>query len=148
MIPERVELLLTQKRIGYLCTAGKNNQPHLIPIFNIYDPESNNIYFQTKKRTKKVRDIRANPKVSLTIDIRDPINPFNNEGVMVQGEAEILEVDFETALPEEMGMALGILKEKFVDVVIKGKPSDKVMVRIKVQKIVHWRGPRFQSIKM
>ena len=148
MIPERVELLLTQKRIGYLCTAGVNNQPHLTPIFNIYDPESNNVYFQTNRKTKKIRDIKANPLVSLTVDIRDPINPFNNEGVMVQGEAEILEVDFETALPDEMGLALGIIKQKFVDIMSKGEPSDKVVVKINVDKMVHWRGPTFQSMKL
>jgi nitroimidazol reductase NimA-like FMN-containing flavoprotein (pyridoxamine 5'-phosphate oxidase superfamily) len=148
MIPERALMLLTQKRIGYLCTAGVNNQPHITPIFSIYDPESNNIYFQTKKRTKKVRDIMANPRVSITVDIRDPLNPFNNEGVMVQGKAEILEVDFEDALPREMGMAIGIIKEKFVDVVTKGSPGDKVVVRINIQKMVHWRGPRFQSVEI
>lgn len=90
----------------------------------------------------------ANPKVSLTVDIRDPVNPFKNEGVMIQGTAEILDIDFETALPREMGMAISIIKKKFVDIMSKGNPSEKVVVKINVKKMVHWRGPRFRSVDM
>lgn len=144
---ERIHLLLAQRRIGYLCTAGPKNRPHITPIFVIFDPKMNRIYFQTNRATKKVRDIKGNPKVSLTVDFRDPINPFKNEGVMVQGHAEILETNLERAVPKDMGAALEIFKRKFADVVTKGEPIDKVVVSINIKKMVHWRGPKFTTVR-
>ena len=64
-----------------------------------------------------MRDILANPQVSITIDSRDVVNPFKNEGVMIQGDAEVLEEELGKVIPEEMGIALDVFREKFVDVV-------------------------------
>ena len=49
-----------------------------------------------------MRNLRENRMISLTVDIRDPVNPFNNEGVLVQGKAEIsrLELAEEERHPE------------------------------------------------
>jgi hypothetical protein len=106
------------------------------------------IYFQTDRTSKKVRDILENSMVSLTVDIRDSINPFNNEGVMVQGDTEILETDLKKAISEDLGIAFDIFKRKFIDVVAKGKPDDKVVVRVNIRKMVYWRGPKFQTVKI
>ena len=146
MDPERLYQLLRQRRIGYLCTSGPQNRPHITPIFIIYSSKNYKIYFQTNRDTKKVRDILANPQVSITIDSRDVVNPFKNEGVMIQGDAEVLEEELGKVIPEEMGIALDVFREKFVDVVTKGGPGDKVVVMVNIHKLVHWMGPRFQSI--
>jgi uncharacterized pyridoxamine 5'-phosphate oxidase family protein len=148
MESERVYQLLNQRRIGYLCTADSKNRPHLTPIFIIYDSKMQKIYFQTDRTSKKVRDILENSMVSLTVDIRDSINPFNNEGVMVQGDTEILETDLKKAISEDLGIAFDIFKRKFIDVVAKGKPDDKVVVRVNIRKMVYWRGPKFQTVKI
>ena len=138
--------MLTQKRIGYLCTAGYKNRPHVTPIFCIYDQKMHKMYFQANINSKKIRDIQKNPKVSLTVDTRDIINPFNNEGVMVQGTAEIVEGGLRKALSEDMGIALDVFMEKFYAIAIKGRPAEKVTVRINIKKTVYWRGPKFTSV--
>jgi nitroimidazol reductase NimA-like FMN-containing flavoprotein (pyridoxamine 5'-phosphate oxidase superfamily) len=145
---ERMLQMLTQKRIGYLCTAGSKNRPHLTPIFVIYDSKMHKIYFQANRTSKKIRDILANPKVSLSVDRRDVINPFKNEGVMVQGDAEVLETELKKAISEDLGIAFDVFMSKFADIVIKGEPGEKVVVRINIRKMVYWKGPKFQTIKI
>ena len=148
MTNERMLQMMAQRRIGYLCTAGSKNRPRLTPIFMIYDSKMNKILFQATRTSKKVRDIMVNPKVSLSVDSRDIINPFQNEGVMVQGDAEVLETDLKKAISEDLGIAFDIFKSKFADVVTKGEPADRVVVRINIEKMVHWVGPKFHTVKI
>lgn len=146
MPEERMIQMLSQKRIGYLCTAGAKNQPHITPIFCIYDHKMHKIYFQANRNSKKIRDIQKNPKVSLTVDTRDVVDPFNNEGVMVQGEAAVLEIGLKKALSEDMDIALDVFMEKFYAIAIKGRPDEKVTVRVDIRKTVYWRGPKFYTV--
>ncbi len=152
MIPERMHCLLTQSLIGYLCTADSKNQPHITPIFVIYNPETQKIYFQTSRTSKKVKDIRANSNVSLTLDNRDPINPFKNEGVQVMGKAEIMEMGLTKAIfeeghfPEDVKITLDIFRSRFAKVLSKEKSAEKVVVKINISRMVYWRGPKFHSV--
>ncbi len=154
MIPDEAQKLLKGGRIGYLCTSGPKNQPHITPIFAIYDCRTYRMYFQAKRASKKVKDIIANPNVSLTIDSRDPLNPFNNEGVMIQGDAELLEADLEKSIlgegdvPDDIIVAIDTFKSDFADVVSKGKSTEKVVIKVKTRKMVYWRGPKFQKIEI
>lgn len=145
---ERIFQMLNQRRIGYVCTAGPKNLPHLTPIFIIYDSKTHRIYFQANRKSKKVRDIMENPRVSLTIDSRDEKDPFKNEGLMVQGDAKILETELKKAISEDMGIAFDVFIDKFYDVVIKGEAGEKVVVEVRMQKMVHWQGPKFHTIKL
>ena len=145
---ERIFQMLSQRRIGYVCTAGPKNLPHLTPIFIIYASKTHRIYFQAHRKSKKVRDIMKNPGVSLTIDSRDEKDPFKNEGLMVQGDAKILETELKKAISEDLGIAFDVFIDKFYDVVIKGEPGEKVVVEVSIRKIVYWRGPKFQTVRI
>jgi nitroimidazol reductase NimA-like FMN-containing flavoprotein (pyridoxamine 5'-phosphate oxidase superfamily) len=145
---ERIFQMLSQRRIGYVCTAGPKNRPHLTPIFIIYDPNTHRIYFQANRKSKKVRDIMGNPLVSLTIDSRDEKDPFKNEGVMVRGDAKILETELKKAISEDLGIAFDVFVDRFYDVVVKGEPGEKVVVEVSIDKMVYWRGPRFQTVRV
>lgn len=116
-IPKYLHEILTQSRIGYICTVGNDAQPYVAPIFYVYD--SNKIYFTTNEGSKKARNIAENPKVSFVVDIRDPINPFKNEGVMVSGTAAARAVN-----------------------------ADVVQVVIEISSMIHWKGPKFERIKL
>jgi PPOX class probable F420-dependent enzyme len=69
--------LLRSARIAHLATAGKNGEPHVIPICFAFDGKCFYSPIDEKpKRTaplklKRLRNIRANPKVSLVIDHYD-----------------------------------------------------------------------------
>ena len=88
-IPDEMRNILYANYFGYVCTSDRFDQPHLTPVFFVYYENSQKIFFITNERSKKIKNLSENPNVSITIDIRDPVNPFNNEGVMAQGTANI-----------------------------------------------------------
>src|SRR3972149_8346683 len=88
-LPPQIAEILKQSHFAYLCTTDENNQPHITPMFFVFDEETKDILVFTRSKSKKMRNLQVNPKVCLTVDVRDPKNPFENRGVMVQGKAVI-----------------------------------------------------------
>jgi pyridoxamine 5'-phosphate oxidase family protein len=90
---------LASKRLGRLSTIGADGFPHVVPLGWSYDPALDTIDIGGRDlaRTKKFRNIKANPKVALVID--DVLPPWRPRCVMVRGEAEALE---ETAGADSM----------------------------------------------
>ena len=56
-----VEGLLAEERIGYICTAGRKNVPHITPVFFAYIPHLHEILLVTDRTSKKIRNIIENP---------------------------------------------------------------------------------------
>ena len=81
---KRDEFLKSQK-ILRLATIGKNNTPHIVPVWYMYS--SKKIYIGTNTKTQKARNIKKNNKVAFCVDvgINSPIY-----GVMGQGDANII----------------------------------------------------------
>ena len=152
-IPDEMLNILYGNYFGYVCTSDNNDQPHLTPVFFIYEEESQKIFFITNDKSKKVLNITENPNVSITVDIRDTINPFNNEGVMAQGTAEIKKNEPIYFLSED---TLDLYYEIYTEfkskyqAVIENKPlgDNDVIVQINIQKLVYWKGPHFKSAKI
>lgn len=71
-LPRGASRLLSSARIAHLATADKTGQPHVVPICFVFDGK--NFYSpidEKPKRTvqlKRLRNIKANPSVSLVID--------------------------------------------------------------------------------
>lgn len=151
-IPVEMRNILYGNYFGYVCTSDRNDQPHLTPVFFVYDEHSQKIFFITNDKSKKIKNISENPNVSITVDIRDPVNPFNNEGVMAQGTATITEKAPIYFLSEEtLQLYYDIymeFKSKYQKV-IENKPlgENDVIVQINIEKMVYWRGPHFKSVK-
>lgn len=152
-IPDEMLNILYGNYFGYVCTSDKNDQPHLTPVFFVYDGESQKIFFITNDESKKVNNIKENPNISITVDIRDKLNPFNNEGVMAQGKATISEKGPIYFLPEE---TLQLYRDIYLEfkskyqAVIENKPlgENDVIVQINIEKMVYWRGPHFKSVNL
>ncbi len=156
--------LLAKCYFAYLCTVDEENRPHITPIFFAYDENTNLTYFTSASESAKIRNIRLNNRVSLTADIRDPINPFNNEGVMIEGEAKIeRKLSPEESPPNEIftesaSRAFERFKRKYA-VVQQVEPSlsrsmslmrrfSEVVVSIRPKKIVYWEGGgRFRRVE-
>src|SRR3972149_9594596 len=83
------EDLLRDAYFAYVCTADEQNRPHITPVFFYFDESSGNIYFRTSRSSKKVSNLLKNNRVSLTIDVRDIEDPFNNTGIIVRGRADL-----------------------------------------------------------
>jgi uncharacterized pyridoxamine 5'-phosphate oxidase family protein len=159
---KEIKDVLKSSFFAYICTVNEGN-PHITPVFFIYDEGLNLIYFMSSLKSRKMKNILANNKVSLTVDFRDPINPFNNRGVMIEGEAkleaEIKLRDYpsnrvflkESALKilEMFEEKYPILKQKLAGKEFKlVKKFSEVLVSIKPKKMVYWGGgPKFKRIK-
>lgn len=152
-IPDEMLNILYGNYFGYVCTSDRKDQPHLTPVFFVYDEHSQKIFFITNDKSKKVKNITENPNVSITVDIRDSINPFNNEGVMAMGKAEIKEHEPIYFLSEETLQLYSAIYMEFkgkYQAVIENKPlgENDVIVQINIEKMVYWRGPHFKSVSI
>ena len=67
-----------------LATSSKQGRPHVVPV--IYTVDGEDIIIAVDYKTKKLRNLRENPKVALVVDEYRP-----NRGLMVEGNCEILE---------------------------------------------------------
>lgn len=81
---------LAGRRLGRLATIDADGLPHVVPLGWSYNPALDTIDAGGRDfaRTKKFRNVKANPKVALVID--DVLPPWRPRCVMVRGEAEAL----------------------------------------------------------
>ena len=147
--------VLSNSHFAYLCTTDRENQPHITPMFFIFDGKTNDIYVTASAESKKMRNIHENPKVSLTIDVRDETNPFNNRGVMVQGKAVVhYAIDSLSSLDDEDLVLVyltfrnkyPVLKKLQSPVGDEYKKFSESLLRISPEKMVFWRGPNFSTV--
>ena len=154
-LPPQMIDILKESHFAYLCTIDENNQPHITPMFFIFDEETKDIFVVTSLKSKKMKNIQVNPQVSLTVDVRDPDNPFNNRGVMVQGKA-VIEKTLDSLSAAKDTELIGVYKafNKKYPILSEAKTSAQVeyqefsetLVRVRADKMVYWRGPYFITV--
>lgn len=71
----------------------KDDVPHIVPVSYVF--KEGNFYFATDYGTKKLENLKANPRLALTVDIYSSVG---NKAVCVQGDTELIEsgAHFET----------------------------------------------------
>ena len=79
------EFLKSQK-ILRLATIDDENNPHIVPVW--YEFRNKKFYVGTNTRTRKVKNIKMNPKVSFCVDMG--IKSPNIFGVMGIGKARLI----------------------------------------------------------
>jgi nitroimidazol reductase NimA-like FMN-containing flavoprotein (pyridoxamine 5'-phosphate oxidase superfamily) len=138
--------VLTQEAFAYFCTTDIRNVPHVVPVFFVFDPIICHAYFLFSGEPKKVRNIRSHAKVSFTVDVRDPVNPLENKGVMVQGEAR---AERATGIDTRTEQVKPLFEEKYgwssSQIFFRHDHAERLLVDVAVMKITCWRGPRFVS---
>jgi pyridoxamine 5'-phosphate oxidase family protein len=89
---------LESQRLARLATAGRDCQPHVVPLAFRYNPETDTIDVggHDFARRKKYRDVQHNPRVAIVIDDLASIDPWRPRMIEVRGEAEILPTGGET----------------------------------------------------
>ncbi|HEU5424962.1 MAG TPA: PPOX class F420-dependent oxidoreductase [Nitrolancea sp.] len=85
-VPERYRDLLESTALGHLATIGRDGHPQVNPVWFISDGA--HIFLSFKADTRKLRNVRANPFVAMSI--ADPANPFRY--VELRGEVVALEL--------------------------------------------------------
>jgi len=89
---------LQSQRLARIATAGRDGQPHVVPVAFRYNPESDTIDVGGHgfAQRKKYRDVQANPRVAIVIDDLASTEPWRPRMLEVRGEADILPTGGET----------------------------------------------------
>ena len=80
--------LIQWERVARVATVGAAGMPHLVPVCQIF--LGGKIYFASGKKGRKILNLRANPKLALTVDLYSD-DWDGLRGVMVQGTARVIE---------------------------------------------------------
>ncbi len=153
---EEISSFLAKCYFAYLCTVDEENRPHITPIFFVYDENTSVTYFMSGSKSTKIRNIRLNSRVSLAADIREPINPFDNLGAMIEGQATIErelgleESPLDRTFTVPALRVFELFKRKY-GIVSEVEPSfsrstslmrrfSDVLVSVRPKKIVYWQG--------
>ena len=155
-LPPEMTEVLTTGHFAYLCTTDQDNQPHITPMFFAFDETNNNFYVMTSSDSKKMKNLQVNAKISLAIDIRDPTNPFNNRGVMMQGKAMIEECikSISEVGDKELMEASEAFQRKYpvlfreakFPVNVEYEKFSEALIKIIPDKMTYWRGPNFVTV--
>lgn len=128
--------LLDRASVGRLATAGVNGAPHVIPVcYALMDGAIYSVLDQKPKRTsltrlRRVRNILANPQVSLVVDHYEE-NWERLWYILITGHAELLEDG------AERPAAIQVLREKYLQ--YRGMNIDaNPVIKITPSHIVSW----------
>ena len=80
--------LIQWERVARVATVGAAGMPHLVPVCQLL--LAGKIYFASGRRGRKILNLRANPKLALTVDLYSD-DWSQIQGVMVQGTARVIE---------------------------------------------------------
>ena len=111
---------LRGQRLARIATVGRDGSPHVVPVgFRLgADGETIEIGGHGLSRSKKWRDLQANPRIAFVVDDLASTTPWTPRGIEVRGHAE---------LNQEGG------HQRF-----GGGGWDNVWIRIVPERIVSW----------
>ena len=137
-IPKGALEILQDGFFAYLGTAEPGCDPHLTAMFYLWDEDSKSIYLVSTKTSKKVMNIRRNTRVCVTVDRRDARSPAGNRGVMIQGRAQLIEMEVADNIVMVNFLA------KYMHFLEPGFPmGSRIAIQIRPRKISFWKGARF-----
>ena len=81
MTDQELEQFLREPNLAKLATIDRDGTPHLVPIWYLHD--GHNLVIVTNPASRKVRNIRRDPRVTVCVDRATP--PY--AGAIVRGIA-------------------------------------------------------------
>ena len=87
-LKKAVANLIEWERVCRVATADEAGMPHLVPVCHVV--AGGKIYFASGNDGRKVLNLKANPRVALTVDLYSEAWA-HLKGVMVQGTATLIE---------------------------------------------------------
>lgn len=131
-LPDTVRAQLREELIVWLTTVRADGQPQPIPVWFLWDEDQFLVF--SRPRTQKLRNIRANPKVSLHFNS----DPHGTSVTRFDGVAEIVTAGpLATAFPAMIEKyrdgirSLGMTPESFAQ-------AYSVLIRVRPTHLVHW----------
>ena len=80
-----IRQLLDGRHVASIATHNPNGSIHIVAVWYWFD--GTDVFVATSSRSRKARNLQANPQVSLMIDARDPAASY---GATLAGSAQIL----------------------------------------------------------
>lgn len=147
VLPSKIERLIEVALVGELTVISVDGGPITYPLIPLYDGRY--VYLTSAVLfSKKLRHIKANPKVclSLTDPVAIPADPFAR--ATIQGDAEVLEDDLHEGWEELL--PLWRAKEPVIDSFVKkrfGIPLffERSIIRIDPIRTMYWPDGRTDS---
>jgi PPOX class probable F420-dependent enzyme len=142
-VDENTRAFIRDHRVGHLATASRDARPAVVPICYVFD--GGHIYSPLDQKPKsievrslrRVRNIEANPAVSIVID--DYSEDWGKLAyVMISGVAQVIEPADEAG---EHAQAVLLLRQKYSQyssMAIETRP----MLKIRPTRIKVWRGSK------
>jgi PPOX class probable F420-dependent enzyme len=87
-----VKEFLTRRLLGRLATASPEGQPHVVPVWFLW--EDGAAWISSYRSTRKVIDLERNPKCALVVDVEHTEGGLT--AVMLEGRAELVSTPPET----------------------------------------------------
>ena len=87
-LTKKVVELVEKERVCRVATVGADGVPHLVPVCHVM--ANGKIYFGSGDDGRKVKNLRDNPRVTVTVDVYSD-HWGTLKGVMVQGRARLIE---------------------------------------------------------
>jgi PPOX class probable F420-dependent enzyme len=87
MTDEEVDSFLHQSRTATMATNGPAGVPHLIAMW--YGLIDGKVYFETKAKSQKVKNLRRDPGISCMVEAGDTYDQLR--GVSIEGTATIID---------------------------------------------------------
>ena len=138
-IDESTQDFIQRHRVAHLATSDDGGQPAAVPICYAFDGERFYVALDEKPKSvgdyelKRVRNIRANPRVAIVID--DYSEDWNElEYVLINGTGEILSPNQDAS---EHARAVELLRDKYPQyrsMAINERP----MIRITPARFKRW----------
>jgi PPOX class probable F420-dependent enzyme len=131
--------MLREGRVGRLGSVDSAGQPLVVPVCYVFDGRVCYSAIDAKPKRvpgrtlARIRNIEANPRVSLTVDHYDE-EWARLRYVIVQGRAELV------SNGTELARSIDLLREKYPQYRAMGLGGDSALViRIDPRRIVAWR---------
>ena len=82
---------LRDQRLGRVATSGADGAPHVTPVGFRLNTEEETIEIggHGLSKSKKWRDLQANPKVAFVVDDLESVKPWTPRGIEIRGRAEL-----------------------------------------------------------
>jgi PPOX class probable F420-dependent enzyme len=118
-------------RVAHLATAGADGIPHVVPVCPVLDLDR--VLVATERDTVKVRNIEANPTVTLCVDEYDE-DWTKLRAVLLTGEAIVIDQGFEWERDRQL------FYEKFEQYPSEAPIEEGTtsMLDIRVDRVVTW----------
>ena len=134
-----VDHFVREARVARLATVDETGQPLVVPICFVWDGTA--LYSAVDAKPKRSRDlqrlrnIRANPKVSLVIDHYEEAWA-RLHWVIVQGRATLVEGT------EEARKAIELLRKKYPQYVTLPLGTDAPVIKLTPSRVLTWSASR------